>query len=381
MADYSYGSSFEKELHNDIKNLIETGYDRPRDDTEFNDISLRLFRFQYENCELYRKFCESKDLTPSNVNEWRNIPAIPAEAFKYNDIACFPLEKAKYVFMTSGTKDPNLRGKSYRDDSNMELLELVYHTVWRRYALPDKRRLKGLMMSPSPELLDPSSSITLTIGMTANILFSEDVEWVIGAQGIDIDAIVNSSKQAEATGDPVMFIGPSFGFIPLFDALKEKGIKFQLPDGSRLCDGAGFKGKSREISKEEFLSLSSELFGIPYENLLNQYACTELTSIFIDNVLINKIHGISEPKYKPNHPWTRTIVVDPNTLSEPVPQRLPAGERGVVRFYELTNKSTVMAIQTEDIGCEINDGFEIFERARGIGGCSLAIEEFLEASK
>ena len=53
----------------------------------------------------------------------------------------------------------------------------------------------------------------------------------------------------------------------------------------------------------------------------------------------------------------------------------------MLRHYDLANKTTVMAMQTEDIGCEINDGFEIFERARGIAGCSLAIEEYVEANK
>lgn len=83
--NYSCGTAFEKELHNDIKNLIETGYDRPRDYAEFNDISLRLFRFQYENCKPYSRFCENKGVTPSSVDKWIDIPAIPADAFKYSE--------------------------------------------------------------------------------------------------------------------------------------------------------------------------------------------------------------------------------------------------------------------------------------------------------
>ena len=377
--NYSYGSTFEKELHQDIKNLIETGYNRPTDDTEFNDISLRLFRFQYENCKPYSRFCESKGLTPSNVDKWIDIPAIPAEALKYNDIACFPVEQAKRVFMTSGTTDPAKRGKSYRDDSNMELFDAAGNVVYQRYYAPDKRKLKALLISPPPEYM-PESPSAYGIGLIVKYLTSEAV-FILGESGFDMITFIDSLKQAEATGEPLPCIGATFGWIPFFDVCKEKGIKFQLPDGSEVIEGGGYKGKSREVSKEELLSLAYEILGVPNENVINLLGSTEITSVFTDNVLYNKFHGISEPRYKPNHPWTRTIVVDPDTLREPKPKRLPKGEKGVIRHYDLANKSTVLAIQTEDVGYEIGDGFEIMERGTGIAGCSLAIEEFIEASK
>ena len=56
-------------------------------------------------------------------------------------------------------------------------------------------------------------------------------------------------------------------------------------------------------------------------------------------------------------------------------------ERGVLRYYELANKSTVVAIQTEDIGYEIGGEFETVEHEMDIAGCALAIGEFIEANK
>jgi len=83
--DYASGSKFERDLHSDIKGLIETGYDKPRDEAEFNDIALRLFRFQYETCVTYRRFCEAKGFTPTAIDGWENIPSLPADAMKYNE--------------------------------------------------------------------------------------------------------------------------------------------------------------------------------------------------------------------------------------------------------------------------------------------------------
>jgi len=241
--DYSLGSNFEKDILKDIKNLIETGYDRPNDDAEFNDISLRLFRYQYENCEPYKRFCESKDLTPSNVNEWKDIPAIPAEALKYNDVACFPLEQAAHVFMTSGTTNPEKRGKSYRNASNMELFDATYRVEFKRYLTPDKKKFKALMMAPPLELIPDSEHSPHAYGykLVIESCISEPV-FVIGKDGFNIKLLIDSLKQAEATGEPIMVIGAPFGFLPFFDYCKESGIKFQLPDGSRAADGGCLKG-------------------------------------------------------------------------------------------------------------------------------------------
>ena len=57
----------------------------------------------------------------------------------------------------------------------------------------------------------------------------------------------------------------------------------------------------------------------------------------------------------------------------------PPGSTGMLRHYDLANCGSVMALQTEDIGHTIGDGFEITGRATGseARGCSLLVEEIL----
>jgi hypothetical protein len=45
----------------------------------------------------------------------------------------------------------------------------------------------------------------------------------------------------------------------------------------------------------------------------------------------------------------------------------------------LTNLSTVIAVQTDDLGVEVGDGFEILGRAPGAEakGCSISVDELL----
>lgn len=57
-------------------------------------------------------------------------------------------------------------------------------------------------------------------------------------------------------------------------------------------------------------------------------------------------------------PWTRTIVVDTQKFL-----RLPRGEIGLLRHYDLANRAMVLGVQTNNLGYETEDGFEIIGRA------------------
>ena len=102
-----------------------------------------------------------------------------------------------------------------------------------------------------------------------------------------------------------------------------------------------------------------------------------MCSQFYDNVLRDRvIHGEVRPRHKVGPPWVRTQAVDPETL-EP----LPPGEVGILRHYDLANLGSVLAVQTEDLGREVEGGFVVLGRASGAPprGCSIATDMLLEA--
>jgi hypothetical protein len=99
---------------------------------------------------------------------------------------------------------------------------------------------------------------------------------------------------------------------------------------------------------------------------------TEIASQFYDNTLYNLSKGSGGPRCKVNPPWTKTVVVDPDTL-EP----LPPGEKGLLRHFDLANRGHICAIQTDDMGKQVESGFEVYGRAHEgeARGCSLTIDE------
>jgi hypothetical protein len=56
---------------------------------------------------------------------------------------------------------------------------------------------------------------------------------------------------------------------------------------------------------------------------------------------------------------------------------LPAGEEGLLRHFDLANRGHICAIQTDDMGRQVEDGFEVYGRAHegASRGCSLTIDE------
>lgn len=53
-------------------------------------------------------------------------------------------------------------------------------------------------------------------------------------------------------------------------------------------------------------------------------------------------------------PLRKAVVIGPRTG-----QRLPKGEIGIIVHYDLTDKAVVPVIQTDDIGYETDEGYEV----------------------
>ena len=103
---------------------------------------------------------------------------------------------------------------------------------------------------------------------------------------------------------------------------------------------------------------------------------TELCSQFYEPSLGSGAHSRTgdDARVYRGPPWTRTRVLDPETLSS-----VPRGEPGLLAHWDLANAWTVCAVVTEDLGILAEDGFRLLGRAEGaeLRGCSLRAEELL----
>ncbi len=348
-----------EELDADIVEFIRQGLDN-YDEEKFNLLALREFRIQYMASPVYREYCENQERTPENVRHWSEIPAIPTSAFKEHAITSFPLKDAELALLTSGTTDPGMRGKIYRDKSSLDMILEANKMITKSLLFPDVERIRILLLVPSPKVV-PAMAMAFGLEQMKNEFGTEDSMYFITPNGFETEALTEALREAEESGTPVAVVGATSGFVHFFNRCSEKGLTFRLPEGSRICDGGGYQGTFGNCSRDDFYARCQEFLGVSPQMCINTLGMSESGTNYFDNTIRNFFNGVVETdRCKVGLPWTRTIVVGPRTG-----QRLPKGEIGLIRHYDLTNRATVLAVQTDNIGYETEDGFEIIGRAQG----------------
>lgn len=351
-----------------IQNLLEWLQHDSNSEEAFNEQALRLFYYQYQSNLPYRTFCMQKGKTPRVVKTWRDIPAVPINAFKEVTLSCTAPEEAKAVFMTSGTTK-GIRGKHYHPSLDIYDQSMVLNFKQRVMKDTEKIRM-GVLFPTETEM--PNSSLAHYLALAVQEFGTVDSHYLITNNGINFERLLKELERAEETGEPYALIGASFSFVHMLDELKRLGKTFSLPKESRILDTGGFKNQSKELELDEFYQLLSTYLGIDRSDSINMYGMTELSTQFYDN------GNQSVPSVKSGPHWIRTRVINPLTGEE-----VPKGERGVLVHCDLANFNSVTTILTEDLGVEVDNGFLLLGRVQGTEakGCSIAVEEFLKAAK
>jgi hypothetical protein len=143
----------------------------------------------------------------------------------------------------------------------------------------------------------------------------------------------------------------------------------RLPPGSRLLETGGFKGRSREISKTQLYAGLGRMFSMPDDAIWNEYGMSELSS---------QAYARGTSGFNLTPPWARVSIWDPATDRE-----VAVGRRGLVRWIDLANVDSVLAVQTLDVAERTAHGFRLVGRLPRTEprGCSLSAEDIESASK
>ncbi len=332
----------------------------------FEDAALAVFAFQYERNVPYRRLCDRRGATPATVTAWVDIPPVPAAAFREAALTCGPPAR---VFTTSGTTGGGeKRGRHLLPET--ALYEAAWGEPFRRHLLPDRGRMRILSLIPPGALL-PGSSLSFMADRILERFGAPGSGIYLGEGGLRFHDLRRALAEAP---EPVMLLGTALGYHELLAMLQSSGDRVRLPAGSRLMDTGGFKGRRREVAREDLLDRYREFLGIPSTHVVGEYGMTELSSQFYETSLRDAAAGESGERLYAGPPWVRTRALDPDTLAP-----LPEGKTGILAHLDLANAWSVCAVATEDLGAVHPGGLRLRGRARGaeLRGCSLATEELL----
>jgi hypothetical protein len=189
-----------------------------------------------------------------------------------------------------------------------------------------------------------------------------------GNWSLDIDSLLSTLLECEKTNQPVALLGTAFNFVHLIDTLAERRLQIMLPAGSRVMETGGYKGRSRSLPKVRLHGAISQTLGISRGNIVSEYGMCELSSQAYEHSLDASLSAPPTAGRFHFPPWARFLVISPETGDA-----AGEGKPGLLRVFDLANVASVLAIQTEDMAIQREDGFELLGRAALTEprGCSL----------
>lgn len=356
--------------------IAHASWTDPPPEREFNARALQSFRYQCAAIPSYGAYVRYLGVDPERVASWRDIPPVPASAFKSHDLSAAPPEVTGapgapgVLFRTSGT---SVSSPGRVRLASTRLYETSLRRSFERHLLPDGARLRAIVFGAA-RLDEPHSSLWFMANRVVAGL-AKSGRWILLGGEPRFSEADEEFTRAEAAEEPLLLIGTTLLYMAYFERLEAAGRSFRLPAGTRAMDTGGAKGRRGEFTRDEVTAEFGKRLGIPPSHVVNEYGMTEMGSQFYENHLLAAHESRTpEPGWR-IPPWVRTRVLDPETMQE-----RPDDERGLLVHYDLANLEVPLAIQTEDIG--ERRGHRLILEGRLLGaearGCSLPYERFLE---
>lgn len=326
---------------------------------DFNQLALAVFAHQYQHCQPYQHYCHQMNKTPEQLNDWQQIPAVSTEVFREFDLCTLPAATAQYVFQTSGTSQEK-KGKHY------------YHDLTLYNAAIQASFMTGLGLSPKTKPIFRVLTPSFTEVPTSSLfyMFQKVLEWYgdersrfyFNNNELACAQLALDLAEDAAENRPLVLLGTAFSFVNFCDYLTDQGLKVRLPNGSRLLETGGLKGRTRTVSRTELYQLFTGQLGLEASHCFSEYGMTELSSQCYSQA---NSHLFQAP------PWMRIQIIDPEQGTE-----VAVGETGLVQFFDLANYTAVSAVTTSDLALKHAHGFELRGRAPKavLRGCSTAFE-------
>ncbi len=311
---------------------------------DFEEVALDVFKFQYENNEVYRDFCIHLRKSPKNVSSSLEIPFMPISFFKTHRVVSTQKEP-ETIFTSSGTTQ-STTSKHFVPD--VELYEKSFLKAFELfYGIPKDFCILALL----PSYLEREGSSLIYM---VNSLIEKSGHPHSGFYLHNLEELHQKLKILESKGAKTLLIGVSFALLDLVE---------QFPSNltnTTVMETGGMKGRRKELIREELHQILEKGLGV--EHIHSEYGMTELLSQGY-----SKGNGIFETP-----PWMKIVTRD---TEDPLSIQ-PNGKTGGVNVIDLANLYSCSFIATQDLGkTHPNGTFEVLGRFddSDIRGCNLMV--------
>ena len=327
-------------------------YDYEGTNQLFADAIKENVQHHYDHCTEYQEILDQLGFHPSQISSFesiKDIPFLPTLYFKRHELFSMPVEKMAIKATSSGTSSGKMSkvGMSRFDlwmGFKMIRRLFSYHKFWslRRQVYfvfgyePTKHTDVVIMKSANGfTYVAPAKKKHFAIRWN-----NEKKEYQV-----DLEYMKKAFVKAAKGRNPIRTLGfPAYTYF-LLKEMKEEGIELQMPKGSIVTVGGGWKQfYAEKVDKPAFYKMVKEVLGIDEENIVEFFGAVEHPVVFPDC----KYHHLHVPIY------SRVIIRNPETF-EPVPN----GQIGLINLLSPMNSATPLSsVMTDDLGILHDEGCE-----------------------
>ncbi len=312
----------------------------------FEGFALQTFRFQYNNNVVYRQWTDLLGLSPTKVSTLEQIPFLPIEFFKSQQVVSSPLQEGTVKFTSSSTTSQTPSAHFVNDISWYEASFLACFELF--YGKPQDYCFLALL----PNYLQRGGS---SLVYMCNELIQRSGHVDSGFFLDNIDELQDKIKLLNQNGQKTLLIGVSYALMDLCD----KGIA--LNDNFTVMETGGMKGTRKELLKPELHAYLRRGFKI--SSVHSEYGMTELLS-----------QGYSRGDGTFSMPpWMQCVVRE---VDDPLKIRKDH-KTGGINVIDLANQHSCAFIATKDLGRFTEYGtLELMGRYDNsdVRGCNLMVE-------
>ena len=318
---------------------------------EFEKITLKVFRHQYDNNLVYHQFCNFLKKDKTNVKSASEIPFLPIQFFKSHDVISSN-EPVQQTFTSSGTTgmqtskhlvtDVNWYEQSYRLGFSQFYGNIEDYCVLA--LLPSYLEREGSSLIYMVKDLIESSNHTAS-GFYLN----------------NHSALLQKIEKLNKEGQNVILIGVTYALLDLIEFAQATSFPLrELGSNLIIMETGGMKGKRKELIREELHSILCNGFGVT--KIHSEYGMTELLS---------QAYSLGDGIFE-CPPWMQVFIRD----TEDAFTYVADGKTGGINVIDLANINSCSFIATQDLGKKNpNYSFEVLGRFdhSDIRGCNLMV--------
>jgi len=311
---------------------------------EFEKITLKVFRYQYDNNLVYQNFCNLLKKNKTNVKSISEIPFLPIQFFKTHEVVS-STAPVQITFTSSGTTgmttsrhlvtDLNFYEESFRLGFSQFYGNIEDYVV--------------LALLPSYLEREGSSLIYMAEDLIKSSNHPES-----GFYLHNYDELIEKLIALDKSGQNVILLGVTYALLDLIEKQN-----FHLKN-TIIMETGGMKGKRREIIREELHEMLCNGFGV--SKIHSEYGMTELLS---------QAYSLGDGIFE-CPPWMEILIRDTEDALSYVAEEKTGG----INVIDLANINSCSFIATQDLGKKNpNHSFEVLGRFDNsdIRGCNLMV--------